>query len=91
MIECTQCHIKYGSKLRQCPGCGHQRDLITDTPKKKITRSAYYQYIKSSWQHPFKTNWQWASGRFGWITIWNPITNQYGDNQPISGRLGTTD
>ncbi|MCP8857343.1 hypothetical protein [Latilactobacillus fuchuensis] len=69
MIECTQCHIKYGSKLRQCPGCGHQRDLITDTPKKKITRSAYYQYIKSSWQHPFKTNWQWASGRFGWITI----------------------
>lgn len=68
MIECTQCHIKYGRKLHQCPNCGlvHQS---TQAKQQTSLLQQYYQFLARSLKQPLKVQWQWPNLWFGLVTF----------------------
>ena len=66
MLECPQCHIKYGRKL-QCPNYGaaainHER-LKPNQPHSSITN--FTGELAATLQTP----WQWVNPQFGWVTL----------------------
>ncbi|KRM24249.1 hypothetical protein [Latilactobacillus graminis] len=67
MIECTQCHIKYGRQLRQCPNCGLVRHVTR--PQRAQPWQQYYQFLAESLKHPLKVRWQWYDAWFGLVTF----------------------
>ncbi|MEJ1331063.1 hypothetical protein QY895_11190 [Latilactobacillus sakei] len=68
MLECPQCHIKYGRKLQQCPNCGAAA-INHETTQAKPTALKYHQFLQASWRQPLQTPWRWVNPQFGWVTF----------------------
>ncbi|WP_208422991.1 hypothetical protein [Latilactobacillus fragifolii] len=68
MIECTQCHIKYGPKLHQCPNCG-QVHQSTQAKQPRSPLHQYNQFLVRSLKQPLKAQWQWVNPWFGLVTF----------------------